>query len=64
MKRLLNVCLFNAYLTCMIVFVFYIRTAWDHIGCNTTLLKARHKLATKIFGIFYGNRVGKHIELI
>ena len=48
----------------MIVFVFYIRAAWDHIGYNTTLFKARHKFATKISGIFYGYRVGKHIELI
>ena len=48
----------------MIVFVFYIRTAWDHIGNYTTLFKARHKLATKILGTFYGNRVGLHTELI
>ena len=48
----------------MIVFVFYIRTAWAHIRCNTTLFNARHKLATKILGIFYGYRVGKHLELI
>ena len=46
----------------MIVFVFYIRTAWDHIGYYTTLFKAR--VATKILVIFYGYRVGKHIELI
>ena len=52
------------YLTCMIVFVFYIRTAWYHIGFYTILFKARHKLATKILGIFYGYRVGEHIELI
>ena len=50
----------------MIVFVFYTRTAWDHIGFYTTLFKASHKLATKILGIrvFYDYRVGKHIELI
>ena len=48
----------------MIVFVLYVRTARDHIGFYTTLFKARHKLGTKIFGIFYGYRVGKHIELI
>ena len=54
-----TVYLFNAYLTCMIV--FYVRTVWDHIGYYTTLFKARHKLATKILGIFYGYRVGKHI---
>ena len=48
----------------MIVFVLYIRTAWDHIGYYTTLFKARHKLATKILGIINGYRVGKHIELI
>ena len=48
----------------MLVFVFYIRTAWDHIGYYTTLFKVRHKLATKILGILYGYRVGKHIELI
>ena len=33
-------------------------------GFYTTLFKARHKLATKILGIFYGYCVGKHIELI
>ena len=44
--------------------VFYIRTAWDHISYYTTLFKARQKLATKILGIFYGCRIGKHIELI
>ena len=60
----MNSTVFNAYLTRMIVFVFYIRTAWDHIGYNTTLFKARHKLATKILGIFYGYRVDKHIKLI
>ena len=48
----------------MIVFVFYIRIAWDRIGYYTTLFKARHNLATKILGIFYGYRVGKQIELI
>ena len=48
----------------MIVFAFYRRTALDHIGFYTTLFKARHKLATKILGIFYGYRVGKRIELI
>ena len=48
----------------MIVCVFYIRTAWDHIGFYTTFFKARHKLATKILGTFYGYRVGKRIELI
>ena len=48
----------------MIVFAFYIRTACDYIGYYNTLFKARHKLATKILGIFYGYRVGKHIELI
>ena len=48
----------------MIVFVFYIRTASNHIGYYTTLFKARHERATKIFGIFYCYRVGKRIELI
>ena len=48
----------------MIAFVFYIRTAWDHIGYYTLLFKARHELATKIFGTLYGYHVGKHIELI
>ena len=48
----------------MIVFVFYIGTAWDRFGFYTTLFKARHRLATKILDIFYGYRVGKHIELI
>ena len=48
----------------MIVFVFYIRTAWDHIGSYTRLFEARHKLATKILRILYGYRVGKHTELM
>ena len=48
----------------MIAFVFYIRTALNHIGYYTTLFKARHKLASKILSIFNGYRVGKHIELL
>ena len=41
--------------------IFNVRTAWDHIGYYTTLFKARLELATKILGIFYGYRVGKHV---
>ena len=63
MKQLFNYIylIFNAYLTCMII--FYVRTAWDHIGYYTTLFKAtaRHKLETKILGLFYGYRIGEHI---